>query len=597
LGDAIKDQDERTNNPPGNAGETPAADALRQEMEKALRGGVGPKLARFILLGSPPTLWENTTMTIGQPKHCLRPRAWRVPAAVLAVALLAAAQPKPTDEPVPPRPAAVDPAPKSVVLGVAFSPDGKQLALACEEKVVRIYDWPSGKQRTLLEGFKARVWTAAFSPDGKLLASCTGEYSRPEDPAELKLWDLSTGKEKATLEGHKGLVFSATFSPDGKTLISTGWDGTVRLWDVARGKESAVLTGHQGPVRLAVYAPDNRSFATGGFDGTVRFWDAATSKPLKTITAHEGGVQCLAFSPDGRRLATCDRPLGARPTGTIKLWDLSAGKELARFEGIKGSVLSLAFSPDGAMLAACGGLYGEGGEVKLFEVASGKVRASFDGHKEWVECVCFTPDGRTLVSAGGFTRGRPGEVHAWAVGELRGGKKPEHLTAQRLRALWDGLADRDAAAAYQAILELSAVPADAVPFLKDSLGPVEPADPKRVAELIADLDNDDFDVRERASQELDKVAEAARPALQQANAKTKSAEVRRRTESLLKGLEFPPTSPEQLRRARAVEVLAACASPAAKGLLQELARGAEGALLPEQARAALDRLERQGKQP
>ncbi len=520
-------------------------------------------------------------------------RAWLVPAAVLAVALLAAAQPKQPAQSAPERRSAVDPAPKSIVFAVCFSPDGKQMALACEDKVVRIYDWPSGKERTVLEGHNERIWMAAFSPDGKLLASCTGEYSQPESPAELRLWDLTTGKKKTTLDGHKGLVFSVMFSPDGRTLISTGWDGTVRLWDVAQEKERAALTDHQGPVRMAAYTPDTKSFATAGFDGTVRFWDAATARPIKTIVAHESGVQCVAFSPEGRYLATCDRPTGAPGNGTIKLWDVASGEELAQYQGIKGPVLSLAFSPDGTTLAAGGGSYAQSGEVKLFEVASSLVRASFDGHKEWVECVRFSPHGRVLVSAGGFTRGQPGEVRAWQIAEWHQ-KKPERLAGERLQGLWGKLADRDAAAAYQAILELSAVPGDAVPFLKESLRPVEPVDPKRVAKLIEDLDNDAFQVRERASQELEQIADLARSALQKAQAEPKSAEMRKRTEALLR---FTLSSPEQLRRLRAVEVLEASAAPAAKQLLQELAQGAPGARLTEQARAALGRLDRPGKVP
>src|SRR5262249_41468496 len=161
---------------------------------------------------------------------------------------------------------------------------------------------------------------------GKLLASCTGEYRKPEDPAELTLWDLTTGKEKSTLDGHKGLVFSVTFAPDGKTLVSTGWDGTVRLWDLPDGKQRA-LSNHPGPVRMAVHTPDGKSFATASFDGTVRFWDAATGGMRKSIQAHDHGAQWVTITPDGRYMATVER-LG----GEIKLWELAQDKELGKFE-------------------------------------------------------------------------------------------------------------------------------------------------------------------------------------------------------------------------------------------------------------------------
>jgi len=492
---------------------------------------------------------------------------------------------------------AVEPVPEGIVFAAAFSPDGKQIALACEEKVVRIYDWPSGKQRAVLADHKERVWTAAFSPDGKMLASCTGEYSRHEDPAELKIWDLTTGKVKATLEGHKGLIFHVVFSPDGKTLLSAGWDGTVRLWNVATGKELATLTDHTGPVRSIVFAPGGKTFATASFDGTVRLWDAATAKSLKTINAHEKGVQCVLFAPDGKHLATADRAAGGG-TGEIKLWDLASGREVAKFTALKGSILSIDFSPDGAMLAVGGGKWEEFGEVKLLELASGQIRATLGGHKEWVECVRFTPDGRTLVSAGGYTRGKPGEVRAWAIADLRQGKKKARLSNQQLQKLWDALADKDAAHAYQAVLDLSAAPADSVAFLKEKLRPAVAVDPKRIAGLIAKLDDDDFDVREEATRELEKIADLARPSLNKAHEETRSVEVKRRTDTLLQGAYFSLASSEVLRAVRAVEVLEASATPEARQLLETLAKGAPAARLTEQAQSALERIkQRTGQRP
>jgi hypothetical protein len=148
----------------------------------------------------------------------------------------------------------IEPLPKGIVFAVVFSKDGRQIALACEDKTVAVHDAKTGKEVARLEGHSERVWTAAFSPDGGTLASCSGEYARPEDGGAVKIWDLKTGKEKASLEGHRGLVFHVTFSPDGKTLLSAGWDGTVRLWDVAMNKEKTILKDHTGPVRTIVFA-------------------------------------------------------------------------------------------------------------------------------------------------------------------------------------------------------------------------------------------------------------------------------------------------------------------------------------------------------
>src|SRR5262249_39326522 len=80
----------------------------------------------------------------------------------------------------------------------------------------------------------------ALSPDGKRLASAG-------DDEVIKIWDPATGKVLLTLEGHEDAVNAVAFSPDGKRLASASDDGTVRIWD-ADGKEVAVLKGHQDTV-------------------------------------------------------------------------------------------------------------------------------------------------------------------------------------------------------------------------------------------------------------------------------------------------------------------------------------------------------------
>jgi dipeptidyl aminopeptidase/acylaminoacyl peptidase len=488
------------------------------------------------------------------------------------------------------------PPPKSVVFGVTFSKDGRQIALACEDKVGTVHDVATGKLLTRLEGHSERVWTAAFSPDGALLASCSGEYSRPEAGGAVKLWDLKTGKEKASLTGHRGLVFHVTFSPDGKTLLSAGWDGAVKLWDVATSQEKATLTEHTAPVRTIVYSPDGKTFATACWDGFIRFFDAATFKEQKTLKAHDIGVQGLAFSPCGRYLATIPRPKDETAGDEIKLWDLTSGKELGRLTGHRHNILSVDFSRDGKMLVSGGGWFSQYGEVKLFEVASGKERADLtdlQNHKEWVECVKFSPDGLLLVSAGGATAGIPGQVHILRMTQLLEKKPNADPTAEQLQLLWDALADTDAPKAYKAVLTLTASPRVTVPFLKGLIKPIPPLDPGsvgKIPKLIANLDHDSFEERQRAAKELEELGELARLALQKELDGSPSAEVRRQATRILQQMQFPASTPELLRAIRAIEVLEQIATPEAKAVLETLASGTAKDRVASEAKVSLKRM-------
>jgi hypothetical protein len=110
--------------------------------------------------------------------------------------------------------------------------------------------------------------------------------------------------------------------------------------------------------------------------------------------------------------------------------------------------------------------------------------------------------------------------------------------------------------------------------------------------LIADLDSGAFAVRDKAVNELQDLRELAAPALKKALAGTQSLETRRRIEDLLAKQRSPLAAGYLLQSARAVEVLERTDHPDAKKMLQRLAAGAPQARLTQEARDAMNRLER-----
>jgi len=159
------------------------------------------------------------------------------------------------------------------------------------------------------------------------------------------------------------------------------------------------------------------------------------------------------------------------------------------------------------------------------------------------------------------------------------------------------LAGDDSVRAYDAIRRLSVSPHELIAFFRQHLKPVATADEKRIAQLIADLDSDEFAAREKATRELEALGEAAAEPCRTALTGNPSIESRRRLERLLSKQihDMGQPSAERLRTLRALEVLERARTPEARQLLTTLAKGAPGAWLTREAKAALERLTQRPK--
>lgn len=140
--------------------------------------------------------------------------------------------------------------------------------------------------------------------------------------------------------------------------------------------------------------------------------------------------------------------------------------------------------------------------------------------------------------------------------------------------------------AYRAVRSLAGSP-EAVKQLSEHVRPVVQPNAERVRVLLADLDSDEFRVRENATGELERFGELAAPDWREALGRRPSAEVRRRLERLLTRID---SGEEERLAARVTEVLEEMGTPEARRFLETLAKGAATARLTEWAQASLRRL-------
>jgi WD40 repeat protein len=524
--------------------------------------------------------------------------------------------------------------------GWAFSADGRVVAAAAADDLIHLYEAATGKElRRVRVSLSGGSHVAGFSPDGKRLVTVGGA---------VRLWDAVTGEEWRPFGGHREPVTCLAFSPDGKTLASGSADQSVRVWEAATGKELGRLTGLPGPLASLAFSADGRGVVIGLPGGAVCLWEPATgTKEVQTFREQEGASSPQVLSPDGRLAATVGGDGGERlgqDTSVVRLWSRATRREVFSLNGDRNEVFwmpvfspdgkllavrsgwqdvfhgrfydyrvrlweaatgkqvlvlatgagagALAFSPDARLLAVARGGPDTQGDwlVHVWDLAGGREVGSLSGHLGDVKALAFSPDGRSLASGSA-----DGTTLVWdmTAPALRRWPRWAGNTLTDPEALWAGLADADGARAYRAVWQLVATPRQAVPFLRERLRPVRAPDPRRVARLVADLDSDQFDVREKATEELAGLGELAVPALRHALKGTPTPEARRRIERLLEQLGEGATSPARLRALRASAVLERIGTPEARRLLTELAQGAEEARLTREAKASLQRLDGQ----
>jgi hypothetical protein len=215
------------------------------------------------------------------------------------------------------------------------------------------------------------------------------------------------------------------------------------------------------------------------------------------------------------------------------------------------------------------------------------VRARYEGHQGGVSSLAFSPDG-TLLASDGTDR----IITVWDVWGRRTRGLPEGgLAAEQLNALWGDLAVADAPKAHRATQALLSAGGQAVPFLKGRLHPAPALARGRIERLLADLDGDQFAVRERASRELRRLGDAVGPALRKALAGQPSAEQRHRLKELLREVSAVGSG-ERRRELRSVELLEQVGRPGARQVLASLAEGGSDARLTREAKASLERFAR-----
>lgn len=281
-------------------------------------------------------------------------------------------------------------------IALALSAGGSQLATACADRTVRIWDTATGTARTVLADTPDTVPLMEFTPDG------TGLLTVSNDGTVRRL-DLAAPTAAVTGSSEVRWGVMAAVSLAGGLLATTADDGpesgTVRIWDAATGTERAVIAAadpwadpddeYELRIPEAAFSPDGTLLATASMMGRTFLWDAATGTARATLTGHDRGwaVTAVAFSPDGTLIAT------GSLDWTARIWDVRDGT-LRTTLTCDESVYTVAFSAEGTLLATVSG----DRTIWIWDLATATARTVIRS-SDWVSSATFLPGGRYLATA------------------------------------------------------------------------------------------------------------------------------------------------------------------------------------------------------
>ncbi|MBD1808514.1 NACHT domain-containing protein [Microcoleus sp. FACHB-SPT15] len=291
------------------------------------------------------------------------------------------------------------------IRSVAFSPCGEMVASGSSDHTVRLWNIRNGECLNILQGHTNQVLSVAFSPCGEMVASGSSDHT-------VRLWDIRNSECLNSLQGHTDWVRSVAFNPSGKMLASGSDDTKVRLWDIHKGKCLNILQGHMAEINSIAFSLSGEKLASSA-DQTVKLWDVSSGQCLKTLQGHSKRINSVTFSLSGEKLAS------GSADQTVKLWDVSSGQCLKTLQGHINWVFSVAFSPSGEMLASSSSDH----TVRLWDVNSGQCLKTLQGQSNWVSSVAFNPSSETLASSS--------SDHAVRLWNIRNGERLKTLQGHR----------------------------------------------------------------------------------------------------------------------------------------------------------------------
>jgi WD40 repeat protein/tRNA A-37 threonylcarbamoyl transferase component Bud32 len=306
------------------------------------------------------------------------------------------------------------------VTSAVFSPDGRKILTAGNDRTARLWDAATGTPIGLPWWHDDPVAQALFSPDGSKALTLAGPKAR--------LWDVANGHPIGAAMAASNRMAIAAFSDNGTRVLTSGLGFSAHVWDSSNGRRIGSQLGHDGNLTSGLFAPDGQTVFTGSSDATVRIWriaspdanatpmplteairqktasrfvarpsekagnvrvqDAVTKNPLGPLFSYDKEPPIL--SADGQRL------LAKESDGRFRLWDVASGRLVHPPFSLDGIPYPVALSNDGGIILTAE----QHMTARARRLTTGEPTGAPLQHGARISNMALSPDGTIAATAG-----------------------------------------------------------------------------------------------------------------------------------------------------------------------------------------------------
>lgn len=293
-------------------------------------------------------------------------------------------------------------------LPVAVSPDGKWLAANMEYSndslrkagilytdAVGLFDFKSGKQKSVLIADQYTFRPPAFSNNSRYLAT-----------TDLKLWDINSGKQVSSFVNHRSYIKKIIANKKNNSIASLSESGKVFVWDWETGRRICKFKHNSNVIHNIDFTKNGKNLVaysyyesddTTSFNAmdknqdslSISFWNAKSGKMEKEIPFNVKGYYSASLSHDGNKLLLSNN-------GKLRVFDLFS-KELLELINLSPDYSPGIYSPKKDYIVFTGYPYGK---LAMYDLKEGKVLFTVKAHRGFVRTFSWSKDEKIFVSSG-----------------------------------------------------------------------------------------------------------------------------------------------------------------------------------------------------